>query len=92
MNDDNLVAGRVDVELEGVGVPLERSTKGGQGIFRVFAFGAPVGNAFQGPCSLYGDVYLSPRADIAPPRRQAVIHQAFDLNGPDLVTSTCWTE
>jgi hypothetical protein len=38
-------------------------------------------------------MYICPRVrTIALPRRQAVIRQAFDLNGPDLVTSTCWTE
>jgi len=63
MDDDNSVASGVDIELEGICASLERPAKGGQGIFRVFALRAPVGDAFQGPCSLYGDVYLSPRAD-----------------------------
>jgi hypothetical protein len=63
LHDDDSVAGCVNVELDGVRVTLERASKRRQRILRVFALRAPVGDAFQGLCSLYGDVYLSPRAD-----------------------------
>jgi hypothetical protein len=57
MYDDNSIASRVNVELDGIRTPLDSPAEGRQGILGMLAFRAPMGDAFQGLCSLYGDVY-----------------------------------
>lgn len=90
--DDDTVLGRMDVELYGVGTALEGSSERWQSVLGEFPFRPPVGNALQGLCSLFGSYIVAAGGQFGPASGQTAACQAFDLNGSDPVTSTCWTE
>ena len=69
VNDDDAVAGRVDVELDGVCPPLERPLEGGKGVFaEAPAWRPSMGDSFHGawlrPLS---DVYCRQRRPVGRP-------------------------
>jgi hypothetical protein len=92
VHDDDPVPRRVDVELDRVGTSLEGSTEGRESVLGEFEFCSAVGDALQGLCSLFGSYIVAAGGHFAPRSGQTAACQAFDLNGSDPVTSTCWTE
>ena len=82
----------MDVELYGVGTALEGASERWESVLGEFPFRPPVGNALQGLCSVFGSYIVAAGGHFGPASGQTAACQAFDLNGSDPVTSTCWTE
>ena len=62
MHDDDVVLCRMDVELHGIGAPLERAAKGGESILGELARGTPVGDALEAGLALGHSEYIHRRA------------------------------